>query len=370
MQTIHVTESSVAALQQAIQKLVEQGAVSIQILGAVQNHWTPENLDPVLKAATVPVFGALFPGVIYEGQSYESGFVAIGHSVDVTIVVVPCPTPPADAVQALQRLNDANTIFIYLDATCPSGDFTRLLYNELGAHASWCGGGAGALDFVRRPVIITPDGLQAGVAVLAGMNKRASIGVTHGWAAFGNPMLVTESNGNDIVSLDWRPAYDVYREIVEAHSGRTFDQEGFFQLASVYPLMLETFGGEGIVRDPLAPLPDGGLRCAGDMPVHSMVRVANGNPEGMLLAASEAQAKAVSGHPGTPGSVGLTINCISRALLLKDRLANELHVLRIPHATQVGALTIGEFASAGGKLLQVHNKTTVLAALAPSQPGT
>ena len=370
MQTIHATGSSVSALQQAIDSLVAQGAASIQILGAVQNNWTPESLNPLLTAAPVPVFGALFPGVIYEGQSYETGFVAIGHSVDVTIVVLPCPDPPITAVQALQRLSDAKTIFIYLDATCPSGDFTRLLYNELGSHASWCGGGAGALDFVRRPVIITPDGLQAGVAVLAGMDKRASIGVTHGWSAFGSPILVTESNGNDILSLDWRPANDVYREIVEAHSGRTFEQEGFFQLASIYPLMLETFGGEGIIRDPLAPLPDGGLRCAGDIPVHSIVRVANGNPEAMLVAAGEAQVKAISGHPGTTGSVALTINCISRALLLKDRLAIELQALCIPDATQVGALTIGEFASAGGKLLQVHNKTSVLAALAPSQPGT
>jgi hypothetical protein len=370
MQTIHSTESSVSAVQQAIASLVAQGYVSIQILGAVQNGWTPETLDPVLKSATVPVFGGLFPGVIYEGQSYESGFVAIGHSVDVTIVVLPFPDPPAAAIAEMQRLNSANTIFIYLDATCPSGDLTRLLYNELGATASWCGGGAGALDFVPRPVILTPDGLLAGVAVLAGMEKRASIGVTHGWSAFGNPMLVTESNGNDILSLDWRPAFDVYREIVEAHSGSTFDAEGFFQLASVYPLMLETFGGEGIVRDPLAPLPDGGLRCAGDMPVHSMVRVANGNPDGMLAAAGQAQLKASSGHSGAEGSVGLTINCISRALLLRERLANELQVLRIPNAIQAGALTIGEFASAGGKLLQVHNKTTVLAALSPSHSGT
>ncbi len=279
------------------------------------------------------------------------------------------------AEQWAPALDGAASVIAYLDATQPSAGLMRALFHDRGGRATWCGGGAGGLDFAPRPVIITPQGLRGGVAVLAGLKARTSLGVTHGWSAFGEPMLVTESNGNDVLTLDFRPAYEVYRETVELHSGRRFDDEGFFALASRYPLMLERFGGEGVVRDPLSALPGGGLRCAGDMPPHATVRVATGAFEDMLAAASEARDQALAGMnvlPGAsspPGTMTLTIDCISRSLLLGDRLKDELEALRVPGALQVGALTIGEVASGTNSFLQVHNKTTVLALLdAPTGP--
>jgi hypothetical protein len=343
-----------------------RGARSVQVLGAIETGWTPEALDPVLAVAAVPVFGGLFPGVIFNGQSHARGTVVIGHDADARVAVLDCTGPIEPAERWVPALRDARTIVTYLDATCATGPLTGALFRELGCGPTWIGGGAGALDFARRPVVITPLGLRAGVAVLAGFEAAVGVGVKHGWRAFGEPMLVTEARGNDILSLDWRPAYEVYREVVEAHSGRSFEAEGFYALASKYPLMLARFGTEGIARDPLAALPDGALRCAGDVQVNATIRVAHGEFSDMLAAARAArEVAAPSGGLASTG-LGLTIDCISRALLLGDRLQEELEALRVPGHAQAGALTIGEIASSGDHFLEFHNKTTVLAVTGPA----
>jgi hypothetical protein len=340
-----------------------RGARSVQVLAAIGDSWTPEVVDPVLAAAGAPVFGGLFPRVIFDGRSHERGAVVIGHDA-ARIAVIDCTGSIAHAETWAPPLRGSRTIITYFDATCPTGPLTSALFRELGAGPTWLGGGAGSLDFVRRPVVITPLGLRAGVAVLAGLEDVASLGVTHGWRAFGEPMLVSEASGNDIVSLDWRPAHEAYREAVEAHSGRRFDAEGFFALASTYPLMLERFGAQGIVRDPLAVLPGGVLRCAGEVPSHASIRIAHGDVAGMFAAAREARELAAADRPGVTPRLALTLDCISRALLLGDGLREELEALRIPGLAQVGALTIGEIASTEDSVLQIHNKTTVLAVIA------
>lgn len=360
MNVVFDPAGTIETLREALAQVA--GARSIQILGAVGNGWTPETLDPVLTTLGVPVFGGLFPGVIFNGRSHERGVVVIGHDVDAQVVVLECVDAIEPGTRWASMLRPWPTIVMYLDATCPTGPLTSALFRELAAGPTWIGGGAGALDFVRRPVVITPQGLLAGVAVLAGLPSAARVGVTHGWRAFGETMLVTEARGSDIISLDWRPAYEVYREVVEAHSGRSFEAEGFYPLACTYPLMLERFGVEGIVRDPLAVLPDGSLRCAGEVESHASIRIANGDFADLLVSARAAR-DLVQGSEPTAGGFALTIDCISRALLLGDRLGEELDALRIPGLTQAGALTIGEVASSRDSFLLVHNKTTVLAAM-------
>jgi hypothetical protein len=122
------------------------------------------------------------------------------------------------------------------------------------------------------------------------------------------------------------------------------------------------------VRDPLRALPGGGIRCAGDLRPHLAVRVAYGTPADTIAAARAARERAVAG--GAPdGRVALTVDCISRALVLGDRISDELDALRVPGQAQAGALTIGEVANLQGELLQLHNKTAVIAVAGRGGPG-
>ena len=345
----------------AVDALVEAGAKSIQFFSVPEARQPPgelERLDRALRECPVPIFGGLFPGLIYEGASYDRGTLALGHDEVLSVCVLDegerSPVFP-------EALYDAKTFFAYVDATCESGDIAMLLYRELGGDARWVGGGAGDLDFERRPVIVTPTGLQSGCAVLAGSSTNTTVGVSHGWKPFGEALIVTESDGNDVIALDWQPAFEVYQALVEKHSGRSFE-DGFFELASSYPLILERMGAEGIVRDPLALLPNGVLRCAGGVPTNSTVRVAT-STLGQMLEASSSSRIGIQRSAQLADAPVLTIDCISRSLLLGADLAQELETLRIPSCPQVGVLSIGEIANDGSNMLQVHNKTTVLATL-------
>jgi hypothetical protein len=362
---IHLPDSDLQAVRHALATLAEAGARSVQLLGAIDDQWTPDGLDPIIAGLGIPVFGGLFPSVIHEGLAYRRGAVLIGHDADARVVVLDLSGAPLPGPERTRPLDGLHTVVAYLDATCPSGQVMGALFDARRTKATWCGGGAGGLDFVRRPAVITPDGLRSGVAVLAGLDTTTRLGVAHGWKPSGAPLLVTESRGNDIVTLDWRPAIEVYREAVQHCSGERFGPHDFFEFASRFPLMIERFGTEGLVRDPIAVLDGGAIRCAGDIPRHSTVRVATGSFEDMIAAAARARHDAcASVTPGT-GAVALTIDCISRALLLGDRLSDELDALRVAGAPQAGALTIGEVASSANHFLQMHNKTSVLAMIAP-----
>lgn len=355
---------TVDGLRAAAARLVASGARALQVLGCTDNPWEAAALDAALRELPVPAFGGLFPGIVVDGASYARGTVVVGHAEAPDIHVVECaPGALAGARPWAGAAASAATLAVYVDATCDIGPVMAALFDEVGASTACVGGGAGALDFVRRPVVVTPGGLRAGVAVLAAFGAACGLGVGHGWEPTGASMVVTEAAGNDVISLDWTPAMEVYRAVVERHAGRPFDHADFYALASTYPLMLERVGGEGVVRDPLTALPDGRLRCAGDVQPHATIRVATGSPDSMLRAAGAARDRAVASRPAGGGGVALTIDCISRALLLGPRLVDELAALRVPGLPQVGALTIGEVASAGEGFLAFHNKTSVVAIL-------
>jgi hypothetical protein len=356
-------DGSAEGLRNGIARLAAAGARGVQVLAACDNGWSPAEIDPILRSAPVPTFGGVFPGVIHGGRAHERGTVLIGHANEPAVVVLRCEERESLPENWMSALESASTIFLYLDSTCPVGELVSFLFNNSGTGPAWIGGGTGALDFEPRPTVVTPEGLVQTGAVLAGIGDSIALEVSHGWRPIGEPLLVTDARGNDLLNLGWRPAFEVYRERVEAYSGRNFDDAEFYELASNHPLILERLESEGIVRDPIALLPGGGLRCAGDIPPHATVRIAHGEPDEIIAAAGEARQR-VEANAGEPRNrVALTIDCISRSILLGERLVEELATLEVENAVQVGALTIGEIASKGDRVLQLHNKTTVLALL-------
>jgi hypothetical protein len=348
-------EGDVAWFRAAAAELVGEGARSLQLLGAVGVPWGGAAFDAAVQAIGVPVFGGVFPQIIVDGVAHARGAVLIGHRAEARVAVF----AEGEGASGVEALRGAASMVVYVDATANVGEFAAALFDALGAGPAWVGGGAGALDFVRRPVVVTPSGLRAGVAVVAGFLDRVAVGVAHGWEPIGEAMLVSEAEGSEVISLDWRPALDVYREVVQAHAGQPLSMDDFYALASRYPLMIESIGGEGVVRDPLTVTADGHLRCAGDIQPNSTARVATGDAAGMLRAARAARERATV--DGAAATLSLTIDCISRALLLGDRIGDELAAMAVPGVAQVGALTIGELASAGDAFLQFHNKTSVVA---------
>ncbi len=358
-------------LKEALERVMQNPEVrGLQILASVNNPWPVAELVPLLKNLSLPVFGGMFAGVIFEGQAYDVGTIVVGMpTAPLVRVITGLDDPATDFKAALAaELPDGcagKTLFSYVDCTSSAIEvFLAALFEHCGSDCTYIGGGAGALDFVPRPYLIANQGLLQASAVLALTDMTGSVGVSHGWRSLAGPFLITEANGHVVKTLNWRPAFDVYREVVEAHSGKSFDDMAFYDLSKFYPFVLGRVGAEGVVRDPVNNNPDGSLLCVGDMPVNALVDIVAGTPHSMIRAATKAAATAVEGFTGErAGGATLLIECISRSLCLGDSLPRELEAVRVPGLPQFGVLTIGEIAGSGKNYLEFFNKTTVVGIL-------
>lgn len=339
---------------------------SVLVLAADCNGWTLEDVDGILKGAGKPVFGGIFPQVLHGVERLEKGIVALGLPAKVQVAVVGgLSDPDTDFESAVDKafpdaLN-AGTMFVLVDG------FSRrisalidALFNNFGLSINYLGGGGGSLSLVQKPCVITPDGLKQDVALLAYMDTPSGVGVAHGWEPIAGAHRVTEAAGNVVISLDWRPAFDVYREIVESHTSQRFTGDNFFSIAKAYPLGIAKLGNEVVVRDPIM-VDAGKLVCVGEVPTGAFVQILNGNRDTLVAAASQARSKAEASMGGRHPEMELFVDCISRVLFLENEFSLEMEAARLPDLPMVGALSIGEIANSGEDYLEFYNKTSVVA---------
>jgi hypothetical protein len=128
-------------------------------------------------------------------------------------------------------------------------EIVRGAYGVLGADVPLVGGCAGDDLKMTKTYQLHGDRVLTDSVLAAGIASDAplGIGVRHGWRPVGEPMLVTQSGGNRVYTLDDRPALDVYLDHLGAeHAG--LDEERLTRLALMHPLGLSRPAGEAQVR--------------------------------------------------------------------------------------------------------------------------
>lgn len=362
---------SAEGLEQAIHEMAEHQSVrSMMVLAGDANGFTPERIDPILHRATRPVFGGIFPAIIHGPRKLERGTIVVGLPVDTHVeTITGLSDSSADfEAQLDQRLAaepHRDTMFVFVDGLARRiGALLESLFDVFGLEPNYLGGGAGSLSFVPKPCLFTNAGLVYDCAVLALSSVPSGVGVNHGWTEISGPHQVTSAEGPTIFTLDSSPAYEVYRSVVEARSGRRLSDTGFFELAKGFPFGISKLGVETIVRDPIAVGDDGSLRCVGDVPQGSFIHILNGNADALVTAAGRALDLARADLPrDRPEALTLFIDCISRVLVLGDDFDRELRMVYRPGVPLVGALTLGEIANSGKDYLEFYNKTSVVGVL-------
>ena len=349
-------------------EVLSAGAEGLLILAADQNGFTPEIADPVLRRIPVPVTGGTFPAIIHGGAKLEKGTVVVGTSRPMTVRRVAGLSDPATEYEQLLEeeipdVGDARTMMVLVDGFSQRiGAFIDGLFNMFGPEVNYIGGGAGSLSMEQKPCLFTNQGMAVDSAVIALLDSESSVGVCHGWESISGPHKVTESDRNVVKTLDWKPAFDVYREIVEKHSGKDFTEDNFFDIAKSYPFGIAKMGTERVVRDPLMLGENGSMICVGEVPEGSFIDVMNGDAKSLLAAAGRAHDLS---HESITGNTELSIfmDCISRVLFLGERFEEEINAVYDDKSPLVGACTIGEIANSGGNYLEFYNKTSVVANL-------
>jgi hypothetical protein len=363
------TCGSVQALSGMLAEVAASSDVGlVMVLACDANGFTPALLDGPLAACGKPLIGGIFPQIMQGRETLQRGTIVAGLRCQARVVTVPAISEASthfDQIieQALPQGADAGTMLVFVDGLARRiGALIESLFNNFGLEIDYIGGGAGSLSLRQSPCILTNQGLLMDAAVLALTDSVAGIGVAHGWESISGPYKVTESDRNSILSLDWRPAFEVYREVVEAHANQRFADVAFFDLAKAYPFGIAKLDSEMVVRDPLIAEGDA-LVCVGEVPQGAYVHILHGDPATLVAAAAHAGRRGAEAYPRAPDQATmLFVDCISRVLFLEDGFAAELDAVNrgIP---LIGALTLGEIANSGRDFIEFYNKTSVVGLL-------
>jgi len=342
---------------------VENEAKSILILSSDENNYDSNELDKILQKCKKTVFGGIFPQIIFKNKNYKKGTILVGLDDEVKVNIIENLSKDnndlSDIVEEKvgELSSDIMSMFVFVDGLAKNIDKLILaLFDNFGLSINYIGGGAGSLSFIQKPCIFTNSGLKKDCAILATTKLKSSVGVKHGWEAISKTMVVTKSSGNKIIEIDYKSAFEVYKEIVENISNEKFSDDNFFDIAKKYPIGIIKLAGDMVVRDPIETK-NGELICVGDVPQNSNIQILSGNITSLVNAAKTA--KEESNNFNNP-SWTLFIDCISRVLFLDNEFYKELEIVASDNEV-VGALTLGEIANNKKFYLEFYNKTAVVA---------
>lgn len=269
------------------------------------------------------------------------------------------PLPPADRSRAMLLFSDTEL--------CDAAEVVHGALSVAGAGIAWSGGGTGASSG-GAPSARFAHGQAFDddhvVAVTLDCHARVGVGIKHGWQPTGPPAMVTRASGCMLERLEHRPAFEIYRAAAEER-GQRVGAEQFAAFATSHPLGIPQADGEYLIRDPLAVDDAGALRFMASVPDGALVRVMEGTPA-MLVEAAQVAASMARADAGAPLGGALVFDCVSRYLMLGDRLGEELGACRDALGADVpvlGCLTFGEVGAFGARMPQFHNKTMVVLAL-------
>jgi len=363
------TSGTIHGFKKALAHVAEQESVAATLVFCCdQNGFTPARINPLLRAAKKPLFGGIFPAVLAGHEKLDQGTLVVGLPVLPRIQLVQgLSVTNRDyetlLEQGLARARTRELLFVLVDGLAQRiSAFMASLFHLFGLQHNYIGGGAGSLSLKQKPCIISNQGLIQDAAVLAAIPVYSGIGVNHGWQSISGPYRITQASRNIIHTIDWQPAYQVYKHIVDQHATCKMRLDNFFDLAKAYPFGIVKIDGERIVRDPIEVAGNQAIRCVGEVPEGSFVDVLKGRPQELVKAAAHARLIAESALPAGKGErFCLFMDCVSRVLFLGKRFDQEIQAVFREGEPLFGACTIGEIANSGREYLEFFNKTAVVA---------
>jgi len=355
--------------KQLLEYQSDDSVKGIMILACESNNYDNEEIESVLQAMDIPVFGGLFPALIMNNEKKDAGFIIAGFEVTPIVKLIEnISSPESNFDDILESIapyyTQSKSTFVFIDGFSERiEELFKSIFSIFGVESNFIGGGAGSLGNKQMAALISNQGIQRDCAIISGIDMYSGIGVKHGWTSISGPYKVTSSDKTVITAIDYKPAFQVYKEVVEKHSGEIFTEDNFFEIAKGYPFGINKIGMEKTVRDPLTRGENDSLICVGEIDKGSFVDILQGNNESLIYAAGEAVKTAYRNRVEAPKKFIFFADCISRVLFLDDAFSDEIKEV-MSHNTgglpMIGALTIGEIANSGKDFLEFFNKTSVI----------
>jgi hypothetical protein len=366
MRASYIAPNDVESLESHLIEFdINKSCKSLLFLMAYEERYSEEILIHLLQKCAKSIIGGVFPELIFNGERKKSGVLLMPLTFELNRQLFDLSETSEDFLRQLElhqkdSLDSSSTLFVFIDALSTNKEsFIESLFNFFGINPTYIGGGAGSLKFEPFSCIITNNGLYSNAAVIGLGKKKIALGVAHGWQSISKPLKVTKADRNRLLSINWKPAFEVYKEIVEAHSGMKFTRDNFFSIAKSYPLGISKIDAEMVVRDPFTVV-DNALHLVDNVLQGEYVEILHGNLDSLLAGALKAREIAFSKIENYMDKKSIfCIDCISRVLYMENDFNKELET--IGNDVDVsGILTIGEIANSEESFLEIYNKTIVI----------
>ncbi len=367
MRSLYIPTKAISSLTKELNLLnSERETKAILFLMADENHYSEDVLCPLLRSISKPVIGGVFPEIIYKNQRKKSGVLLLALSFEIKTQVFDLSLISEEFDMQFKNIEKelacpVNSLFVFMDCLSQNKRlFIESLFNLFGMQATYFGGGTGSLSFEKFPCIISNNGLHCNAAIIGWGKQNMSLGVAHGWHSISDILKVTETKDNLIKSINWKPAFEIYKEIVDLHSDSKITMTNFSDIAKSYPLGIEKLDAEMVVRDPIG-VSEEGIHFVNVVTEGEYVKILHGDIESLLRGAQSAKELAVSKFSAGMNTDSMfCIDCISRVLFMQDEYSRELDIIS-ENKNISGVLSIGEIANEGDAFLEVYNKTIALA---------
>lgn len=355
--------------------LAEQPRMGVLVLLPEAERGAIARVQQVCARRHIPVIGALFPALIEGGAFRTSGAWLLRFDEMPYAALHPIlPREPEKVPAAMEaiaadlrpHLNDGRdaTLFLLFDALVPNiATLLDELYLRLANRVHYMGANAGSETF--RPMPCLFDGsrtVQGGMLTIL-MKHHPGAVLEHGYSALPQMLIATSTEGNRIIHIDWRPAFEVYQEMARAQYGVEIDRANFYHHAVHFPFGIVRANGMTLVRIPVALEEDGSLFCVGEVPPNAMLTLLKAPAvDSVHTLDTLVQGLAALNGPAA-GQELLLFYCAGRRLHLGIEAAeNEVRAFaqRTQAAQVAGALSLGEI---GGSMQWgyplFHNATLV-----------
>lgn len=308
----------------------------------------------------ITIAGGLFPKVIFDEEALDAGI--IHKIISATNKPHLIKDMSEDTDLPIINSNTRSGVVLVDGLSQEIPHFLERLYDKYWNQISYVGGGCGSLTLEQKPCIFTNDGFYQNAAIVLFSDLATQLGVKHGWEKVEGPFVANKTQGNKIIELNWRPAFEVYKEVIETNSDARFESSDFFDIAKGFPFGIYREGQEDIVRDPIMVEDDGTLICVGKVEANTSLNILRGDKQKLIDSASEAAVQSI----GSNMKDMLVTDCISRILYLEDDFKEELNAIKnaLPVDSSIstieGILSIGEISSGINGYLEFYNKTIVV----------
>ena len=363
-------EGSLQGFEHIISEAIQDySAKGLLILSCDGNGFSSQDIDPIINNVSVPLIGGIFPAIFHNGQVLERGTLVAGLSTTLHVQVLQDIESSISEFTTIiddsSLVTDATkTMFVFVDGLSFNiNSLIDALFDMFGLEINYIGGGAGSLSFEKKPCLFTNNGLVMNSALLATTDRFCGIGVGHGLKSVSGPHRITETQDNKILSLDWQPAYQYFKEISAA-----FLEEGendSFPLVSRYfSLGINRLDDEKVVREAAFTDENGSLVFSMAMSENTLVDLLKSDPDLMIRAAQKAKDDALDCLSSQPKGTMIIFDCCCRKMFLGELFSEEIKAIKEPDIPMIGALTIGgEIANTGKNFLEYYNRTCVVGLL-------